>query len=125
MTRLLAGGLAAMTGVGAVLLMACTVLPLLLLDAAASPIDWVRDSAWPYLSAMACVMAALMPFAMLALYRCQTEEAGVLGLVGLVLSLIGLVAYLCFQFDMAFVWPVLAERAPELVDFSGPLFRDP
>jgi hypothetical protein len=39
-------------------------------------------------------------------------------------SLIGFLAYLAFQFDMAFVWPVLAETAPELIDYDGPLFRD-
>ncbi len=114
-----------MTGTSAVLLLACTVLPVVFLNAADSPIGWVNDSAWPKLSVMAFVLAALMPFVMLAIYVCQIEETGVLGLIGLVLSLIGFAAYLCFQFDMAFVWPVLAATAPELVDFSGPMFRDP
>ena len=125
MSRILARGLAALTVTGAVLLLLCSVLPLVLLDAADSPIGWVRDSAWPYLSVIAFGFAAVMPFVVLAIYTCQIEETGMLGLIGLVVSLIGMVAYLGFQFDMAFVWPVLAVRAPELVDFSGPMFRDP
>jgi hypothetical protein len=113
------------TIIAAALLLVCTVLPLVILDAGDSPIGWVRDGAWPYLSVMAFALAAVMPFVILAIYACQIEETGVLGLVGLTMSLIGMVAYLGFQFDMAFVWPVLAARAPELVDFSGPMFRDP
>lgn len=122
---MLGRGLAATTGASAVLLLVCTVLPLVLLDAADSPVGWVQDGAWPYLSALAFVVAALMPVVMLAIYVSQTEETGVLGLVGLVVSSIGFVAYLGFQFDLAFVWPVLAERAPELLDYDGPLYRDP
>ena len=125
MRRMLARALAVLTSTGGVLLLLCTVLPLVFLDAADSPIGWVRDSAWPLLSVMAFVLAALMPFVMLAIYACQIEETGVLGLSGLALALIGLLAYLGFQFDMAFVWPVLAVRAPELIDFGGPMFRDP
>ena len=125
MSRYLVRGLAALTVTGAVLLLLSAVLPLVLLDSADSPIGWVRDSAWPYLSLIAFVFGAVMPFVLLAVYSCQVEETGVLGLVGLVLSLIGTVVYLGFQFDMAFVWPVLAARAPELIDFSGPMFRDP
>jgi hypothetical protein len=98
---------------------------MVLLDTADSPIGWVRDSAWPHLSLIAFGFAAVMPFIMLAIYTCQIEETGMLGLIGLAVSLIGMVAYLGFQFDMAYVWPVLAVRAPELVDFSGPMFRDP
>jgi len=125
MRRMVSRGLAATTGATAVLLLACTVLPRLLLGAADSPIGWVQDSAWPYLSVAAFVLAALMPVVMLALYECQIEETGVLGLIGFVASVIVYAAFLCFQFDMAFVWPVLAARAPELVDYDGPMFGDP
>jgi len=113
------------TAAGAILLLACTVLLPLLLDGAGTPLNWVHDSAWPYLSVMAFVLAALMPFVFLTVYVCQIEETGMLGLVGFVASSIGCAAYLGFQFDLAFVWPVLAERAPDLLDFDGPMFRYP
>lgn len=125
MNSIIARLLAGLTVTGAVLLLLTTVLALLLLDRAAGPIGWLGDGAWPYLSVMAFVLAGLMPFIILGVYALQAEESGLLGLVGLVLSLIGMVGYVGFQFDMAFVWPALASRAPELVDFSGPLFRDP
>ena len=124
MRLLLTRGLAVVTGTSAVLLLACTLLPLVLLEPADSPIDWVRDSAWSYLSLIGFVLAALMPLVMLAIYQCQIEESGLFGFIGFGVALIGFVAYLGFQFDMAFVWPVLVERAPELVDYSGPMFRD-
>jgi hypothetical protein len=125
MKRILARGLAAATGAGAVLLLACSILPVVLLDAADSPIGWIHDSAWPYLSVAAFALTALMPFVMVAIYVYQVQETGVVGFVGLVVSLAAFAAYLGFQFDMAFVWPVLAARAPELIDYSGPMFRDP
>jgi hypothetical protein len=124
MTRTLERTLAVLTISAAVLLPLNALLPLFLLDPSATPLDWVRTSSWPLLSQMAVVLAALMPFVVLALYVCQIEETGKLGFVGLVLTLIGYLAYMWFQFDMAFVWPVLAARAPELIDYSGPMFRD-
>ncbi len=99
-------------------------LPLLLLDRAGSSIDWLRDPQWLLLSAMALVLTGLMPFVMLSIYACHAEEAGALGLGGLAAGVIGLLAYFAFAFDMALVWPILATRAPELVDFAGPMFRD-
>lgn len=124
MGRMLTKGFALTTGCATVLLLACTALPLVVLDAAESPIDWVQDDAWPYLSVMAVMHAAIMPLVMLVLYSYQTKEAGLLGLIGLAVSVIGFFGFLCLQFDMAFVWPVLSERTPELVDFNGPMFQD-
>jgi hypothetical protein len=107
-----------------VLLLVCTVLPFVALNSTESPIVWVQDDAWSYLGVMAFVLAVIMPLAMLVLYSYQIEKTGLLGLIGLGMSLIGFLGYLCLQFDMAFVWPVLAERAPDLVDFNGPMFSD-
>ena len=125
MMRRLAHGVAVLTIAEAGLLLILGVAPLLLLDVGDSPIGWVRDSAWPALSVMALVLTGLMPFILLGLYTCEIEETGTLGLIGLAIALIGLLPFFGFQFDMAFVWPVLAASAPELVDFDGPMFRDP
>jgi len=125
MKRMLAHVLAAATGAGALVLLACTLLPLVFLHAADSPTGWVQDTAWPYLAVAAFALTALMPVVMLGIYAYQIDEAGVLGLIGLVASLVGFAALLGFQFDLAFVWPVLAARAPELLDYSGPMFREP
>ncbi len=73
---------------------------------------------------LALIFTGVMPFILLGLYTCEIEETGALGLIGLVIALIGLLPYVGFQFDMAFVWPVLVVSAPELVDLTGPMFRD-
>lgn len=124
MRRLLDKGFIVTTGSTTVLLLVCTVLPFVALNSNESPIVWVQGNAWSYLSVMAFMLAAIMPFAVLVLYSYQIEKTGLLGLIGLVMSLIGFLGFLCLQFDMAFVWPVLAERAPDLVDFNGPMFSD-
>lgn len=114
-----------LAGAAAVLVFLSAMLPLVLLDAAGSLIDWLRDPEWQLLSAMALVLTWLMPFVMVAIYACQAAEAGALGLGGLATAVIGLLAYSGFAFDMALVWPILAARAPELADFAGPMFVDP
>jgi hypothetical protein len=116
--------LAVTSGTVAILFLVCTVLPLLLLNTTDPPIAWIHDTVWLYLSVLAFVLAIMMPFVVFALYAHQIKETGVLGFIGLVLSLIGFAGYLGLQFDMTFVWPVLAMKAPELVDFEGPMFRD-
>jgi len=125
MKRMLVRGLQVVIIISAVLLLVCTLLPQIFLNTADSPISWIEHSAWPYLSLLAFVLSMLMPVVVLAIYTSQIEETGILGLIGFSLLLIVMAAYLGIQFDMAFVWPVLAERAPELIDFSGPMFRHP
>ncbi|MFC1499592.1 hypothetical protein ACFL6T_01065 [Candidatus Zixiibacteriota bacterium] len=110
---------------GATLLLICAILPIVVLDSADIPYSWINSAMWPVLSILAFVLAALLPFIMLIIYIHQIEETGKLGLCGLVLTIIGLLLLLGFQFDITFVWPTLASTSPELVDFNGPLFQDP
>jgi hypothetical protein len=109
----------------AVLLLILGVLPWLLLPAGSPVVEWVLDDAWPILSVPAFVLALLLPLALTGLYASEVEETGVLGFVGYVIAFLGLLLFAAFQFDLAFVWPALAVQAPELIDFSGPMFRDP
>ncbi len=125
MMRRLTHGIAVLTVVQAGLLLILGLAPLLLLDAGDTLIGWVRDSAWPVLSVMALVFTGLIALILLGLYTCGIEESGVTGLIGLAIALVGLLPFIGFQFDMAFVWPVLAVSAPDLVAFDGPMFRDP
>ena len=96
-----------LAGAGAVLVLLSAVLPLVLLDADGSVIDWLRDPEWQLLSAMALVLTWLMPFVMVAIYACQAPAAGALGLGGLAMAVIGLLAYSGFAFDMALVGVLL------------------
>jgi hypothetical protein len=108
-----------------VLLLILGILPSLLLPARQPVLEWVLDDAWPALSVLAFVLALLMPLTLTGLYAGEVEETGRLGLLGYLIAFLGLLLFAAFQFDLAFVWPVLAAQAPELIDFSGPMFRDP
>lgn len=125
MTRALERVVAATMCCGAVMLVASSVLSVVLLDSADTVLGWVNDPAWFPLATMAFAFAAVFPFVLVSLYAWNTKALGVLGLAGLATYLVGAVLRSGFEYDMAFVWPVLAEQAPALLDFDGPMFRDP
>ena len=88
-------------------------------------VSWVLDPAWATLSGMAFLVAILTPLVLVGLFVHQRHHLGMAGLIGLLLSVAGMLVYLGFQFDLAFVWPTLAHEAPGLLDFDGPMFRAP
>ena len=88
-------------------------------------VAWVSDPAWPALSLSAFLVAILMPFVLMGLFAYQRPHMGMGGVIGLLLSVVGMLVYLGFQFDLAFVWPMLAQEMPELLDFDGPMFQAP
>lgn len=88
-------------------------------------VSWVLDPAWAALSVMAFLAALLSPFVLVGLFAHQRRQFGLVGVVGLLLSVVGMLVYLGFQFDLAFVWPVLAQETPRLLDFEGPMFQAP
>ena len=108
-----------------VLLLLLGILPSLLLPTDKPMLHWVLDNEWPLLSVLAFVLSVLTPLALLGLYARQVNEAGLFGLFGFVLVFIDSFFYAGIQFDMAFVWPILAIHAPALIDFSGPMFTHP
>lgn len=113
------------TSLLAVLVLLLGFLPSILLEGDAAMASWVTDPAWPGLSVMGFILAILTPFVLLGLFVHQRDHWGLIGLIGLLLSVVGMLMYLGFQFDLAFVWPVLAREAPGLVDFEGPMFEAP
>ena len=88
-------------------------------------VSWVLDPAWAALSVMAFLVAILTPFVLIGLFAYQRHQLGRVGVIGLLLSVAGMLVYVGFQFDLAFVWPVLAQEAPGLLDFDGPMFQAP
>jgi hypothetical protein len=109
----------------AFLLLCLGFLPSVLLDGDARMVSWVLNPAWAALSVMAYLAAILTPFVMIGLFAHQRHQLGWVGVAGLLLSVAGMLLYLGFQFDLAFVWPVLAQEVPGLLDFEGPMFRAP
>jgi len=109
----------------AFLLLCLGFLPSVLLDGDAPMVSWVLDPAWAALSVTAFLVAILTPFVLMGLFAHQRHQLGMAGAIGLLLSVAGMLMYLGFQFDLAFVWPVLAQEVPGLLDFDGPMFRAP
>jgi hypothetical protein len=115
----------ALTILLAFLLLCLGFLPSVLLDGDARILSWVLDPAWAVLSVMAFLATILAPFVMMGLFTHQRHQLGRAGVVGLLLSVAGMLLYVGFQFDLAFVWPVLAQEIPGLLDFDGAMFRAP
>ena len=88
-------------------------------------VSWVMDPAWAALSVIAFLAAILTPLVMMGLFSHQRHQLGRVGVIGLLLSVAGMLVYLGFQFDLAFVWPVLAQEIPGLLDFDGSMFQAP
>lgn len=114
-----------LTMVVAVLVFALGILPLLLLPTSEPVLLWVQDAHWSVLSVTTFIVTALLALVLVALYAVEIGETGVLGLVGFVLMFLALLLFVSFQFDMAFVWPVLSSEAPDLVSYGGPMFEHP
>jgi len=114
-----------LTIAAAILLLVLGILPVLMLPAGEPPLIWVRDDHWSALSITAFGLALLLPLVLTGLYAFQLQHMGVVGLIGFFLAFLGLLLLLSFQFDMAFVWPVLANEMPPLLDFEGVMFRAP
>ena len=85
----------------------------------------VTDPAWLTLSLTAFFAAGLTPIVLIGLFVHQRQRLGPVGLVGLLLSVAGALVYFGFQFDVCFVWPVLAQGTPGLLRVDGPMFHSP
>ena len=109
----------------AILLLTLGVLPSLILPAGEPVVNWVLDGDWAALSTAAFVLGALFPLVIVGLHSFQMQQTGVAGLIGFTLTFLGMLLLLNFQFDMAFVWPTLANEMPRLLDFDGVMFHEP
>ena len=67
-------------------------------------------------SLLIMITAVLLPLGLVGLYVRQSEAAGPLGLVGFVVAFIGTVLVAGFFWSSAFVAPILAVEAPQLLD---------
>jgi hypothetical protein len=113
------------TAATALLLFAFGVTPSLLLPTESPLLEWVRDPQWLALNVAALGMALLLPLVLVALYFAQAEALGNVGVASFAVAFAGSLLYLALQFDETFVWPILAQEAPSLLDPRGPMFSDP
>ena len=64
----------------------------------------------------------LMSLGLVGLYAIQTEQAGTLGLIAFLVTVIGIVMTAGAQWGAAFLGPWLAEEAPEILDTEPSAF---
>lgn len=88
--------------------------------------DVVRDfPTWTTLHAVGVAVAVLTFLGAAALVAAHGTSLGRPGQVGLLVTLIGIVATAALSATEAIVFPVLADRAPELLGLDGPLLSNP
>jgi hypothetical protein len=67
------------------------------------------------------IIALLIAFlGFIALYARQAEQVGVLGLIGFVMSFFGFVSFFALEWSRAFIFPILAQAIPSLLDHPDP-----
>ncbi len=72
-------------------------------------------SAYALYSVLIMIAGLLLPLGLVGLYAKQAETSGPLGLVGFVVAFVGTVLVAGFFWTSAFIAPVLAVEAPELL----------
>ncbi len=72
-------------------------------------------SAYALYSVLIMIAGLLLPLGLVGLYAKQSEASGPLGLVGFVVAFVGTVLVAGFFWTSAFIVPVLAVEAPELL----------
>jgi hypothetical protein len=84
-----------------------------------------RSAEWRIAHSLHFVGAALVLFGLMGLYAREREHIGVLGLVGFVTAFLGTAMFVGTGMITAFVWPMVAVRAPGALDPQGAMFAPP
>jgi hypothetical protein len=84
-----------------------------------STLELVRLNGYQIQSIIGLIACVLTPIGILGLYLPNAKIVGKLGLIGCLLSCIGIILYGCMQFDESFTWPILAVKAPRLLETGG------
>jgi drug/metabolite transporter (DMT)-like permease len=80
---------------------------------------------WVPAHTMHFISALLMLFGLVGFYARQAERAGWLGRVGFGLAFAGTAMFVGTGLLTAFIWPVLADHAPSILEADGALFAPP
>jgi hypothetical protein len=86
---------------------------------AAQQPTWIPAHTFHFLGAL-CTL-----FGLVGLYSLLAESAGRIGQWGFVLALIGMAMFTGTGMITAYLWPVIADYAPEFVAADGPMFNVP
>jgi len=79
----------------------------------------VTHSYWMPINIVLLLSTFLLFLGLVGLYLKQAEKVGVLGMIGFLLSFIGVAWYACITYYETFIWPVIASQAPDLFPAVG------
>lgn len=85
----------------------------------------VLGTYWVPINVAILISLMLILVGVVGVYIKQSESSGRWGLTGFVLVQVGIASYACIQYYETFLWPVIAERAPELFGVVGIPLGDP
>jgi hypothetical protein len=74
------------------------------------------SNTWFVLHLLLIITMLLGLLGLLGLYARQAEQTGVPGLIGVLMSFFGLALFFAWEWSETFIWPVLAQATPHLVD---------
>ena len=81
----------------------------------------VQSSTWIPINIIGLIAAL---FLVIGLMRILFEEESSLGLLGVIISIFGVVLFTAVQFEETFVWPLLARYSDNLLEINGPMFTN-
>jgi len=79
------------------------------------------SNTWLVLHVLNIIALLLGLVGLVGLYARQAEKAGILGLIAFLLTFLGIAPRYAWQWIETFVWPVLAQAAPRLLDHPVPV----
>jgi hypothetical protein len=86
----------------------------------------ILDSDWLIVNSLGVIGFVLALIGILGIFFKQSKDLTEVGMFGFLITFVGQVLYNAGIYYETFIWPVLAESDPNLIDVSdGPIYSDP
>lgn len=84
----------------------------------------VQSSTWIPINIIGLIAALFLVIGLMRILFEEESSLGLLGLLGVILSIFGVVLFTAVQFEETFVWPLLARYSDNLLEINGPMFTN-
>ena len=85
----------------------------------------VQSATWVPINIIGLVALLFLVIGLMRILFEDESSLGLLGFLGVILSILGVVLFTSMQFDETFVWPLLARYTDNLLEINGPMFTNP
>lgn len=85
----------------------------------------VQSTTWIPINIIGLVALLFLVIGLMRILFEDESSLGLLGFLGVILSILGVVLFTSMQFDEIFVWPLLARYTDNLLEINGPMFTNP